>query len=136
MDRLLIGDNQFFGVNHTSDEKGRQNAIRFSDTREIMKVLDYAYELGITTFVCSTHSRISEICDIIRANPAKYVDYKVYPTIPDVHKYANALGDLGIVGTLREYSEVLKKYQPGDKADVEFERDGKTFVTKIELKSK
>ena len=103
MDRLLIGDNQFFGVNHTSDEKGRQNAIRFSDTREIMKVLDYAYELGITTFVCSTHSRISEICDIIRANPAKYVDYKVYPTIPDVHKYANALGDLGIVGTLREY---------------------------------
>ena len=103
MDRLLIGDNQFFGVNHISDAKGMQNAIRFSDTREIMKVLDYAYELGIKTFVCSTHARISEICDIIRGNPSKYIDYEIYPTIPDIHKYANALSDLGIIGTLKEY---------------------------------
>jgi hypothetical protein len=103
MDRLLIGDNQFFGVNHISDAKGMQNAIRFSDTKEIMNVLDYAYELGIKTFVCSTHSRISEICDIVRANPSKYIDYEIYPTIPDVHKYANAVSDLGIIGTLKEY---------------------------------
>ena len=103
MDRLLIGDNQFFGVNHISDSKGMQNAIRFSDTKEIMKVLDYAYGLGIKTFVCSTHSRISEICDILRSNPTKYADYQIYPTIPDVHKYANALSDLGIVSTLKEY---------------------------------
>jgi hypothetical protein len=103
MNRILFGDNQFFGVNHISDDKGRQNAIRFSDTKEIMKVLDYVYELDIKTFVCSTHSRISEICDEIRANPSKYNDYEMYPTIPDIHKYANALSDLGIIGTLKEY---------------------------------
>ena len=103
MNKILIGDNQFWGVNHISDEKGRQTAIKFSDVNEIMKVLDFAYELGIKTFVCSTVSRVSEICDIIRANPAKYIDYEIYPTIPDVHKYANAVSDLGILGTLKEY---------------------------------
>ncbi len=103
IDRILIGDNQFWGVNHVSDERGRQTAIRFSDTKEIMKVLDFSYDIGIRTFVCTTNQRVSEIADVIRANPSRYRDYEIFPTIPDVHKYANALGDLGIIGTLREY---------------------------------
>ena len=32
MDRLLFGDNQFFGVNHMSEEKARAQAMRFQDT--------------------------------------------------------------------------------------------------------
>ena len=33
MDRLLFGDNQFFGVNHMSEEKARAQAMRFQDAR-------------------------------------------------------------------------------------------------------
>ena len=33
MDRLLFGDNQFFGVNHMSEEKARAQAMRFQDHR-------------------------------------------------------------------------------------------------------
>ena len=40
MDRLLFGDNQFFGVNHMSEEKARAQSMRFQDTRAIMDVLD------------------------------------------------------------------------------------------------
>ena len=40
MDRLLFGDNQFFGVNHMSEEKARAQAMRFQDTSAIIKVLD------------------------------------------------------------------------------------------------
>ena len=29
MDRLLFGDNQFFGVNHMSEAKAREQAMRF-----------------------------------------------------------------------------------------------------------
>ena len=39
MDRILFGDNQFFGVNHMSEEKARQQAMRFQDMDEIMRVL-------------------------------------------------------------------------------------------------
>ena len=31
MDRILFGDNQFFGVNHVSDEKSRAQAIKFKE---------------------------------------------------------------------------------------------------------
>ena len=39
MDRLLFGDNQFFGVNHMSEEKARAQAMRFQDLDAVMQVL-------------------------------------------------------------------------------------------------
>ena len=49
MDRILFGDNQFFGVNHFSEEKARQQLARFKDTAAIVEVLDAAYDMGIRT---------------------------------------------------------------------------------------
>lgn len=103
MERILFGDNQFFAVNHISDEKSRAQAIRFKDDIAIIKTLDQAREAGINTFMCTTHDRIGNICDIIRQNPSKYKDFKIYPCMPYAHKYANAVTELGIVGTLKEY---------------------------------
>lgn len=57
MDRLLFGDNQFFGVNHMSEEKARAQQMRFQDTDAIMSVLDAAYDEGVHTFMCTTHDR-------------------------------------------------------------------------------
>lgn len=103
MERILFGDNQFFAVNHISDEKSRAQSIKFKDDAAILKTLDYAIESGINTFMCTTHDRIANICDAIRANPEKYSDFKIYPCMPYAHKYANAVTELGIVGTLKEY---------------------------------
>jgi len=103
MDKVLFGDNQFFAVNHVSDEKSRAQAIRFKDDSAIIKVLDQAIEVGINTFMCTTHDRIASICDHIRANPEKYKDFKIYPCMPYAHKYANAVTELGIVGTIKQY---------------------------------
>ncbi len=103
MDRILFGDNQFFGVNHASDEKSRAQAIRFKDDSSIIRTLGYAQEAGINTFMCTTHDRISGICDYIRGNPDNYQGFKIYPCMPYAHKYANAVTELGIVGTLKEY---------------------------------
>lgn len=103
MDRILFGDNQFFAVNHISDEKSRAQAIRFKDDKAIIRTLDHAMEAGINTFMCTTHDRIANICSIIRSDPAKYSDFKIYPCMPYAHKYANAVTELGILGTLKEY---------------------------------
>lgn len=103
MERILFGDNQFFAVNHISDEKSRAQSIRFKDDESIIKTLDIAMEKGVNTFMCTTHDRISNICDIIRANPQKYADYKIFPCMPYAHKYANAVTELGIAGTLKQY---------------------------------
>ena len=103
MDKVLFGDNQFFAVNHLSDEKSRAQAIKFKDDSAIIKVLDQAIETGINTFMCTTHDRIGNICDHIRANADKYKGFKIYPCMPYAHKYAYAVTELGIVGTLKEY---------------------------------
>ena len=103
MDKVLFGDNQFFAVNHASDEKARAQSIQFKEDAAIMKVLDQAIDLGINTFMCTTHDRIANICDIMRANPARYKDFNIYPCMPYAHKYANAMTELGILGTVKQY---------------------------------
>jgi hypothetical protein len=103
MERILFGDNQFFAVNHISDEKSRAQSIKFKDDKAIIRVLDDARASGINTFMCTTHDRIARICDIIRKDPEKYRDFKIYPCMPYAHKYANAVTELGIAGTLKQY---------------------------------
>ena len=103
MDRLLFGDNQFFGVNHMSEDKARAQSIQFRDTEAIIDVLDVAYDEGLRTFMCTTHDRIAEVCDHFRANSARYKDFKFYPCMPYAHKYANAVTEHGILGTIRKF---------------------------------
>src|SRR5262249_60952036 len=110
MDRIVLGDNQFFGINHISEEKARNQAMRFAHPRAIMDVLDVAYDLGIRTFMCTTHDRIGEVCEAIRAKPSRYPDFQFYPCMPYAHKYANAAGQLGVLGA-------LKKFAPGTMLD-------------------
>lgn len=103
MDRILFGDNQFFAVSHISDEKSRAQSIRFRDDEAIIQTLDVARDAGLNTFMCTTHDRIANICDYIRLHPEKYTDYKIFPCLPYAHKYANAVTELGIMGTLKQY---------------------------------
>lgn len=103
MDRVLFGDNQFFGVNHMSEDKARAQAMRFQDVGAITDVLDAAYQEGIRTFMCTTHDRIAEVCDFFRANQSRYPDYRFYPCMPYAHKYANAATDHGVIEALRMF---------------------------------
>lgn len=98
LDRLLFGDNQFFGINHMSEEKARAQAMQFQDTSAIIGVLDAALDEGVRTFMCTTHDRIADICDHMRANPARYQDFRFYPCMPYAHKYANAVTEYGMIG--------------------------------------
>ena len=104
MDRVIFGDNQFFGVDHLSEARAREKMAKFKDTKQIIEVLDAAYDLGIRTFMCTTYDRLWEIGDHFRANKQKYHDYMFYPCMPYAHKYANAVTELGILGTLKRYA--------------------------------
>ena len=104
MNRILFGDNQFFGVNHMSEDKARAQAMKFKDMESIMKVLDVAYDAGINTFMCTTHDKIAWIADKVRADKQRYKDFEFYPCMPYAHKYANAVTEIGIVGTIKRFT--------------------------------
>jgi hypothetical protein len=103
MDRLLFGDNQFFGVNHMSEEKARAQAMRFQNIDAVIQTLDVAYAADVRTFMCTTHDRIALVCDHVRANAAIYTDFVFYPGMPYAHKYANAVTDNGLLGAVRHF---------------------------------
>ena len=103
MDRLLFGDNQFFGVNHMSEEKARAQAMRFQALDAVIDVLDAAYDEGMRTFMCTTHDRIAQVCDHVRANPERYADFLFYPCMPYAHKYANAVTEGGMLGAVKRF---------------------------------
>ncbi len=103
MERILFGDNQFFGINHMSEERARAQAMKFQTTDAVIAVLDAAYDEGIRAFMCTTHERIAEVCDHVRAHPERYRDFVFYPCMPYAHKYANAVTEQGLIGALKSF---------------------------------
>jgi hypothetical protein len=102
VDRIIFGDNQFFGVSHMSEDRGMDRMRRFQDTAEIIKVIDAAYDCGIHAFTFSTHDRVAQICDHFRANPQKYADLRLYPVLPYAQKYAHLVNEKGVVGAISD----------------------------------
>ncbi|GAA2737161.1 hypothetical protein GCM10009867_23280 [Pedococcus aerophilus] len=123
MQRLLFGDNQFFGVNHMSEDKARSQSMKFQDLSAIMEVLDAAYDEGVTTFMCTTHDRVAEIADLVRAEPERYADMEFFPCMPYAHKYANAMTEDGPLGA-------LKRFLPDESLFSAAVKGGKSFASK------
>lgn len=123
MDRIFFGDNQFFGVNHMSEEKARQQLMRFQDINAIVDVLHAAYSEGVRGFMCTTHERMIEVTDIVRKNPKKWEGLKFYPGMPYAHKYANAMTELGPL-------EALKKFLPSGGMLDTMMRGGKALLAR------
>ena len=103
MDRLLFGDNQFFGVNHMSEEKARAQALRFQDIDAVIDVLDAAYDEGVGPSCARRTTGSPLVCDHVRANPERYPDFTFYPCMPYAHKYANAVTENGMLGAVKRF---------------------------------
>jgi hypothetical protein len=101
--RVLFGDNQFFGINHFSEEKARQQAIKFQDIEAILDVLQSALQSGVSDFMCTTHDTVGQIAAEVRSNPEKWEGFTFYPGMPYAHKYANAVTELGYLGALKKF---------------------------------
>jgi hypothetical protein len=102
IDTIVFGDNQFFGINHMSQEKAQQLSEMFFDIKNIIKVYDIAYESGIRAFMLNSNDRAIEICNYFRDNQSKYPNLSWYPSIPYPHKYANSISEKGIFPTINE----------------------------------
>jgi hypothetical protein len=103
VERILFGDNQFFGINHFSEEKARQQAMKFQDVGAILDVLQSALNAGVKGFMCTTHDTVGQITDEVRKHPKKWDGFHFYPGMPYAHKYANAVTELGYMGAIKKF---------------------------------
>jgi len=102
IDKIVFGDNQFFGINHMSQEKAQQLSEQFFDIKNIYRVYDIAIENGIEAIMLNSNQRASEICEYFKQNKSKYGDLNWYPSIPYPHKYANMVAEKGIFPAISE----------------------------------
>lgn len=102
IDKIVYGDNQFFGINHRSQDKAEQLAERFSDVNEIFKTYNVAYDCGIRAIMLNSNQKAPLITEYFRNNKSKFHDVAWYPSIPYPHKYANMVAEKGIFGTVNE----------------------------------
>ena len=104
MDRLLFGDNQFFGVNHMSEEKARAQAMRFQDLDAIMRRARRRLRRGhphLHVHDARPGRRRSATASARTRSATR--DFTFFPCMPYAHKYANAVTENGMLGAVRQF---------------------------------
>jgi len=101
LDTIIFGDNQFFGINHMSEDRARALAERFRSLEAITNVLDTAWDCGIQAYMLNANQRAESICDYLRSSPQS-ADLRMYPSIPYPHKYAATVNQKGLFPALTE----------------------------------
>ena len=91
IDKIIFGDNQFFGINHMSQEKAQQQSEKFDNMDMIIQVYSYAFEAGIRGIMLNSNDKAKSIHDdYFIKNKLKFSNLNWYPSIPYPHKYANS----------------------------------------------
>ncbi|MFT5207003.1 MAG: hypothetical protein ACI9CF_000748 [Candidatus Omnitrophota bacterium] len=101
MDQFILGDNQFFGVNHHSRSTGADKAKRFSKTSEIIEVMCAAKRHGAGGVMLSAHDRVKQIIQAMRCEP-ELANFNVYANVPYLMKYVQKSTQAGLIGLVKD----------------------------------
>ena len=102
IDKIVFGDNQFFGINHRSQEKAEEMLKRFGNIDNIFEVYNDAFDCGVKAVMLNSNEKAVAICDRFRSNKSRYGDIAWYPSIPYAYKYSNMVNELGIFPAINE----------------------------------
>jgi hypothetical protein len=105
IDPIILGHNQFIGVDHFSQDRARDRVQLFSDNENILNVVRDFYELGGTGMMLSTHPRTKSILETIGSDPVLSKNLNMYPLIPYAQGYVRKANEMGIVGMLKDILE-------------------------------
>ena len=99
LEKIILGHNPLFGVDHLSQEKGNQKELRFDDRKLLEDVLSYSQNLGVNAMMMSTHPRAELVVNILKNN-SNLSKIKVYPLLPYIAKYVRQANEKGLANLL------------------------------------
>lgn len=91
--KLILGDNQFFGVNHFDLKKGDQTKNNFTSIDLIAKFIKESLNLGMDGFMINSN----EIGYQLINKKMVVADKEVHYSVPYPHKYANMVNEKGMM---------------------------------------
>jgi hypothetical protein len=101
-DKLILGHNQFFGVNHLSSARGVATEQYFSSTENVISLVRTAYRAGVTGLMLSTHERARAIADAIRSDSELSSNLRLHILLPYMAKYVRMANERGAISMLEE----------------------------------
>lgn len=102
IDPIILGHNQFFGVDHLSQQKGILRERHFSRTENIIELVKYCYDQDVRGLMLSTHDRIQQICPLIKKDADLRDNLSLYPVLPYIAKYVRQANEKGIVNVVMD----------------------------------
>jgi hypothetical protein len=91
--KIILGDNQFFGINHFDLEKGEKTKLKFDSTKKIEAFINDSLEIGLDGFMINSNERGYEIVNSSKFDLTKEIHY----SIPYPHKYASMVNENGMM---------------------------------------
>lgn len=112
--KIILGDNQFFGVNHFDLKKGEESKSKFERTNTITSFINLALESGLDGFMINSNEKGYEIISNTDFDLSKEIHY----SIPYPHKYAalvNESGMMSLLSYLIKHTSLIKNIIGGVK---------------------
>ena len=110
--KLILGDNQFFGVNHADLNKAAMTRELFSSNDSITDFIKESLDIGLDGFMINSNDlgfKVVERFDFKNQNA------ECHYSIPYPHKYAGIVNDSGMIALV---SLVLNQLRLGDMLSV------------------
>jgi hypothetical protein len=93
----ILGDNQFFGVNHNDIHKGDKTKKLFSNNESIISFILASTEIGLSGFMMNSNPRGYEIAN----NISKAFKGEIHYSVPYPHKFASMVNEGGMLMLLK-----------------------------------
>ncbi len=100
MDSIILGHNQFMGVNHLSQEAARDKAVYLNGLHSSIEMVRFSADSGVKALMVSSHPTMKEILEHMRGDGLS--DLNLYPIIPSAQEYVRQFSEKGALGLLNE----------------------------------
>lgn len=101
-DPIVLGHNQFFGVNHLVAKTGNEREAYFSDVKRILDIIHFTYDCGVKAMMMSTHERATLVGEELTRDPKLKDEFGVYLLVPYVAKYIKQANEKGLVNIVKD----------------------------------
>lgn len=91
--KIILGDNQFFGVNHFDLKKGEKTKNKFNNSFKIERFIKESHKIGLDGFMINSNDLGYKLI----SNSSFEENKEIHYSIPYPHKYANMINESGML---------------------------------------
>ena len=95
--KIILGDNQFFGVNHFDLQKGEKTKLKFDRLKNIESFINDSLKIGLNGFMINSNEKGYELVNNNKFDSSKEIHY----SIPYPHKYASMVNENGMLSLFK-----------------------------------